>query len=359
MPPIILAPGPTKVHPELMQWMNDADAEGVFWRSHRTPWFESMFAEVKQGLRSLLSIPEGHTIALLTSANEAWERSIESLVKQESFHLVGGEFGERWFQYAKRLGRTPSRWEYVTTFSGNFGEVIVPESAEAICVTQNETSTGLWIPENQISQIANRYPNKLMLVDVVSSIPVVQLEWEKVDLTYWSVQKGFQLPAGLAVVVMSPRAIQRCQALTSQQSCGAYHSLSQLAANSEKNITAETPNVLAIYLLKRAIQKYLSSGLETIRTETLTRATSFYEQLNDTPFRALVTSKEFQSPTVFAVVSDADISTWRANLTSQQQIYTGACYSELKPHAFRIANFPIHTEEEHSAILNQMKLFTA
>lgn len=89
MPPIILAPGPTKVHPELMQWMNDADAEGVFWRSHRTPWFESMFAEVKQGLRSLLSIPEGHTIALLTSANEAWERSIESLVKQESFHLVG------------------------------------------------------------------------------------------------------------------------------------------------------------------------------------------------------------------------------------------------------------------------------
>ena len=90
MPPIILAPGPTKVHPELMQWMNDADTEGVFWRSHRTPWFESMFAEVKQGLKSLLSIPEGHTIALLTSANEAWERSIESLVKQESFHLVGG-----------------------------------------------------------------------------------------------------------------------------------------------------------------------------------------------------------------------------------------------------------------------------
>lgn len=126
-----------------------------------------------------------------------------------------------------------------------------------------------------------------------------------------------------------------------------------------KNITAETPNVLAIYLLKRAIQKYLSSGLETIRTETLTRAKRFYEQLNYTPFRALVTSKEFQSPTVFAVVSDADISTWRANLTSQQQMYTGACYSELKPHAFRIANFPIHTEEEHSAILNQMKLFTA
>jgi phosphoserine aminotransferase len=226
-------------------------------------------------------------------------------------------------------------------------------------VTQNETSTGLWIPENQISEIANRYPDKLMLVDVVSSIPVVQLEWEKVDLAYWSVQKGFQLPAGLAVVVMSPRAIQRCQALTLQQSCGAYHSLAQLAANSEKNITAETPNVLAIYLLKRAIQKYLSSGLESIRTETLARATRFYEQLNYTPFRALVTSKEFQSPTVFAVVSDADISTWRANLTSQHQMYTGACYSELKPHAFRIANFPIHTEEEHSAILNQMKLFTA
>jgi phosphoserine aminotransferase len=357
MKPIILAPGPTKCQPELMQWLQDADTEGVFWRSHRSPWFEVMFQEIKDGLRSLLGIPSDYTIAFTTSANEVWERSIESLVERESFHIVGGEFAERWFQYSKKLGRSPSRFDYDQHFSGSFGEIEVPESAEVICLTQNETALGFWTPEFQISELASRYPDKLMLVDVVSGIPQTNLPWHQVDLAYWSIQKGFQLPAGLGVAVFSPRTVERCQSLSEKQSTGAFHSFAQLAAHSAMNLTAETPNVLAIYLLKRAIQKYLEIGVETIRKETLKRAEVLYQGISQTSFKPLVTDQRYQSPTVAAAIHTSEILDWRASITKSHGIYTGACYSELKPYAFRVANFPIHTEEELLAVIEQMKMF--
>jgi phosphoserine aminotransferase len=346
--PTILSPGPTKVHAELMQWLNDADAEGVFWRSHRSPWFEKMYQDVKNGLKSLLGIPDGHTIAFLTSANEAWERSIQSFVERESFHMVGGEFATRWFQYAARLGRMPMRWEYDHTFKGRFDEVAIPKTSEAICITQNETSIGHWIPEQQIENLADQYPDKFMLVDVVSGIPHTQLPWDKVDLAYWSIQKGFNLPAGLAVAVISPRAAERSQV-------GAYHSFSQLAAHSAKNLTAETPNVLAIYLLKRALEKYLSIGIASLRAQTTERAASVYTALSQTSFQPLVRVTEYQSPTVIAITRDAPVEELRKSLSTDHEVYVGACYDNLKVNSLRLANFPIHTWEEQEKVLSLLQ----
>jgi phosphoserine aminotransferase len=355
MKPTILAPGPTKVHPELMTWLQEADTEGVFWRSHRSPWFEAIYAEIKQGLRTLLGIPDSYTIAFVTSANEAWERSIESVIERESFHLVGGEFGNRWYQYAKRLGRTPSRWDYSHLYTGRFDDLEVPASAEAICVTQNETSIGFWIPEAQIETLANRYPDKLMLVDVVSSVPHCNLPWDRVDLAYWSIQKGFNLPAGLGLVVISPRAVARCEELSTKGTVGAYHAFSQLAANSAKNLTAETPNVLAIYLLKRALAKYLSLGADVLRAGTTERAKRAYAGLSATSFTPLIAAEEYRSPTLIAITREEPVTELRTALSKEHGVYVGACYDDLKVNSLRIANFPIHTWEEIETGLNLLK----
>lgn len=352
MNPTVLAPGPTKVHPELMQWLADADAEGVFWRSHRSPWFEAMFAEIKTNLRQLLSIPEDYTIAFSTSANEVWERSIESVVEKSSFHIVGGEFATRWYQYAERLGRTPSKFVYSHLYEGRFDTLEIPEEAEAICLVQNETSIGFWIPEEQISGLAAKYPEKLMLVDTVSGIPHTNLPWASVDLAFWSVQKGFNLPAGLGVAVISPRAVARSKELSAKQSTGAFHAFHQLAGHSAKNLTAETPNVLAIYLLKRAIEKYLALGIDAIRAETLSRSNKLYSELEETSFWPLVPVEEYRSPTVVAITRDEPVEELRKMLSKEHGVYVGACYDELKKNSLRIANFPIHTSEEHSKALS-------
>ena len=88
-------------------------------------------------------------------------------------------------------------------------EYEVPPDAEVICVTQNETSTACMVPEQSLVNLARRYPEKLMAVDVVSSCPDARVDYSLVDCAFFSVQKCFGLPAGLGVLMVSERAMSR------------------------------------------------------------------------------------------------------------------------------------------------------
>src|SRR5690606_37779547 len=87
-------------------------------------------------------------------------------------------------------------------------EVEVPVLAELVCLTQNETSTGVSIPEDSIHRLVEKYPDKLFAVDAVSSCPYTRLDYSKLDCVFFSVQKCFGLPAGLGVMVVSERAME-------------------------------------------------------------------------------------------------------------------------------------------------------
>jgi phosphoserine aminotransferase len=356
---LYLAPGPTKVHPELMTWLADADADGVFSKSHRSTWFEAIVASVQSNLRTLLDIPEDYAIAFTTSATEVWERAIESCVEKESFHLVGGEFSTRWYQFAERLGRTPSRADYGVDFTGRFDEFEIPDSAEMICLTQSETSIGSWIPDDQIARLARANPEKLMAVDVVSAVPTSILPWKHIDITFFSIQKGLCLPAGLGIVILSPRAVARSKEMKAKlPTVGAYHWLENLAIHAQKNLTVETPNVLAIYLVKRALEKYVAIGTSQLRLETYARATGLMAAIEaETPFRALTKMPQYRAPTVLAITTDKPVEEFRKNLIKEHNVYLAACYSEHKANGLRIANFPIHTNEDHARALELLKTF--
>lgn len=351
--PTILAPGPTKVHPEISEWLIDAEREGVLWRSHRSSWFNQLYFSTVQNLRELLGIPDEFQIGFYSSANEVWERSIESLVETKSYHFTGGEFANRWFQFAGRLGKSPERFKYDVDFSGSFADVQIPTSTEAICITQSETGTGFWIPSEQISAIAQQNSNALTLVDVVSAVPYAQVPWEQIDLAYWSVQKGFCLPAGLAVAVISPRAIETAKSLQKRAITGAYHSLDRVAENAALGQTVETPNLLGIYLLSRAVQKYQALGIDLIRRQTEERATALYQRIAQSATTPLVVDPRYRSRTVAAIRCEVPSEPIRKKLISEHETYLAACYDHHKPNGLRIANFPTHTSEEH---MHAMKL---
>ncbi len=356
MKPVVLAPGPTKVHPEMAQWLQDAVEEGAVWQSHRSPWFFSLFDEVRNRLTELLGIPDTHKILFLTSSNEAWERAMQCLTSKASFHMVGGEFAMRWHQYTGWLGRTAIEWKYTHEFDGDFGQIDVPDEAEAICITNNETSIGLWTPEDQIHNLARRYPEKMFMVDVVSSMPHCQLDWSLVDVAMWSVQKGFHSTAGLSVVVVSKRALARSRELEKTQSIGSFHAFSRIEDFADKSMTAETPNVLAIYLLNKAVKKYQEIGLANLRQGVRDRAAAFYAALEDTSFGCLVKEKQYRSPTLFAVSTGGlDANELRAKWAKELNLWTGACYGPLKDGNFRVANFPMHAAEEHAVMLNAIR----
>jgi phosphoserine aminotransferase len=337
---LCLAPGPTKVHDELAHWLSDAWDEGVMWRSHRSSWFQGLYQKVDTGLRELLGIPEGHRIGFLTSANEAWWRSA-GVGSGPVAAWVGGEFSRRWAMALQASGRDVQATDFGPDYSQSFH---VSGSPTALALVMNETSTGFAVPTDSVLALASAHPEALLLLDVVSAVPYAQVPWECTDIAFWSVQKGFCLPAGLAVVVMSPRAAE-------QANSGGFHAVERLWADSGKWQTTETPNVLGVYLLSRAVEKYVTQGIDVIRRETSERAARLYAGLASTPFEPLVSDPRYRSKTVVAIRADFEVEPLRKRLIDQHGVYLGACYDEFKPNCLRIANFPSHTEEDHARVL--------
>jgi aspartate aminotransferase-like enzyme len=145
--------------------------------------------------------------------------------------------------------------------------------------------------------------------------------------------------------------MERSRQLEKTQSIGSFHAFSRVQTFAEKSMTAETPNVLAIYLLNKCAAKYQSLGLDSLRTGITERAAAFYKALESTNAKPMVTSDRYKSPTLFAVNVEEDANALRAKLEKEHGIYTGACYGDLKAHNFRVANFPMHTSEEHQKLL--------
>lgn len=353
MSPIFLSPGPTKVHQELPKWLDAASKENVFSKSHRSKWFEEMYLKITNDLRELLSIPQTHTIAFVSSATEVWERFIQNNIEKNSFHVVNGEFSTRWYEASKKLGRDPKKVELTIDFAEGFDSISIPKESEAICLTQSETSVGMWMPKEEIVNIAKRSPEKLLAIDIVSGVPAADIPFEFVDCSYFSIQKGFALPAGLGVVILSPRAIDRAKFLKGKISTiGTYHSFVSLAEHAEKFQTPETPNVLGIYLLGKVLDKYLSIGIKKLRDDTYNRAKKLISELEaKTKYRAMIKEEKYRAPTVVSIVGSGDAEATRKKLIDSHGIYVGSCYSELKNIGLRIANFPVHTEEEHEKVV--------
>ena len=71
--------------------------------SHRGKEFSGIYEGVDEQLRQLVSLPDDYRIFFTSSATETWERLLQSLVKQNTLHLVNGAFSRRFHQVAAKL----------------------------------------------------------------------------------------------------------------------------------------------------------------------------------------------------------------------------------------------------------------
>src|SRR5512147_2494013 len=99
-------PGPSELYFTVQDHIKSALRAGIPSISHRSKAFESIFQNTTSGLRQLLGVPENHCIVFTGSATEVWERSIQNLVENKSFHLVNGAFSSRYYEIARQLGKT-------------------------------------------------------------------------------------------------------------------------------------------------------------------------------------------------------------------------------------------------------------
>jgi phosphoserine aminotransferase len=347
--------GPSQLYPTVKEHLREAIEADIPSISHRGAQFMEMYESVASGLKTLMGIPDDFHIFFLSSGTEGMERVIENCVGAKSAHVVYGSFSKRWMAASKSLGKATEEYTVPMGEIPSLSDTAFSEDAELICITQNETSTGGAIAPADFALLRKKYPNALVGVDAVSSAPAVPLPWANVDCVFFSVQKCLGLPAGLALLVVSPRAFAKSEEVAKQMSVGSYHTFAELKKYADKKQTPETPNVLAVYLLEKVLKDMNVEGIEAVVGATERKAKKLYDFLaSQKKFTPFVKKPEGQSETTIAVTVEGG-SKPVIDALKADGLIVGSGYGEFKEKHIRIANFPAHTEEDFDRLISALK----
>jgi phosphoserine aminotransferase len=224
-------------------------------------------------------------------------------------------------------------------------------------LTHNETSAGVQMRPADMHKLKRKYPKKLFCVDMVSSAPYPDLDFGLIDSAFFSVQKGFGLPAGLGVWIANTACLEKAERLQRYDgmTIGAHNTLPTLHKDYQKFETPATPNVLLIYLLGKIAEDFNRVGIESIRRQTEENARMLYKFIDNSPnFSALVTEERHRSQTV-VVAKTVDASLPVMAATEAVGMIVGTGYGKFSDSQIRIANFPAVSTEQIGALIQTLK----
>lgn len=340
-------PGPSKVHPEALGYIQEAFEQGIVSINHRSERFEKLLEATFQELHYKWNIPKNYTIYFVSSATEAWEIVIQSLVRKKSTHLYNGAFGKKWAHYAASVAES---FEFSIDQSlAEIAQQIGPIQGDTLCLVQSETSNGTGQNIRRTDyQLAD---NALIAVDATSSMGGIELPWNEADVWLASVQKCIGIPAGMGLMICSPKALARAKEMGRLTH---YNDVLFLEENRRLFQTQMTPNVLSIYLVYRLTKQM--PMLSEVHQETLAKMkvwTDFWD--NETEFSYLIENPELRLPTVLALKGNPEKINQLHKICLEKGIELGKGYGDWKQISFRIANFPSHTLEDIQTLIQTIK----
>ena len=87
--------GPSKIRPEALSLLANGGAS-ILGTSHRQKPVKNVVHNVREGLSSLFSLPEGYEVILGNGGSTAfWDIATFGLIEKRSQHLVFGEFSSK------------------------------------------------------------------------------------------------------------------------------------------------------------------------------------------------------------------------------------------------------------------------
>lgn len=348
---ITFAPGPSKVYDALPKYMQDAYNQGILSANHRSNAFMHLYQETEQLMREKLHMPDDYKILFTSSATESWEIISQSIVEKASYHIYSGSFGKKWFEYAKHIIPASAALKIEANQSVDVPNLEIGEGFDLIAVTQNETANASQVPMSIITEIGRKYPEKMIAVDTTSSMAGIELDFSLADIWYASVQKCFGLPAGLGILIVSPKAIEKTERKGEK---GRYNSLSFILENAAGYQTHYTPNVFGIYLLNRVLKDM--QEIQHVDARIRSRMRKLENCIaQSSKFRMLVDNDQTRSSTVMAVAGNEELISVVKKAAEKEGMQLGSGYGPLKPTSFRIANFPAITDAEFDRLIEFLK----
>lgn len=262
----VFIPGPTNI-PERLRKACDMPTI-----DHRSPLFGQILHPAREGVRKVLKSNSAEVFIFPSTGTGGWETALTNTLSPGDTVLAArnGMFSHRWIDMCQRHGlevivvETP--WGHGIP-ADRYEELLTADAGhriKAVLATHNETATGV---RSDIAAIrraldAAGHP-ALLFVDGVSSIASMDFRYDDwgVDVAVTGSQKGFMLPAGLAITGFSPRAMAATATATLPRNFFDVHDMAKGYAN---NAYPYTPAVGLMNGLNEACGMLLAEGLETV-----------------------------------------------------------------------------------------------
>ena len=342
----VFIPGPTNIPDAIRKAVDIATLD------HRSPAFGRLFKPAVAGVRRVLGMHEGEVIILPSTGTGGWEAAMTNTLSRGDTVLAArfGMFSHRWIDMCQRLGlnvqviETP--WGQGAPLAA-IGAALRADGAhkiKAVLATHNETATGVRSDIGGIRAAMGDHP-AMLFVDGVSSIgsmPFDMAEWG-VDIAIAGSQKGFMLPAGLAILGVSPKAIAAMETAALPR---CFFDFKDMLRTYATGGYPYTPAVGLISGLARSIEMLEDEGLEAVYARHARLAEGVRRAVAAWGMTPCAVSPELYSDTVTAVVVPAGCNgTDLVQLAaSKYGVAFGVGLGEVAGKVFRIGHLGMLTD---------------
>jgi aspartate aminotransferase-like enzyme len=329
----LFIPGPTHVREEIL------NAQTVPMIGHRAKEYSELQAAVTPKLQQMLYTNQ-RVYLFASSSTGVMEGSIRQSSMKRTLTTVCGAFSKRWHEIVVDNGVPCDKLEVAPGQAITVDlvdEALSKADYDAVCLTMNETATGVMNPIQDIAaMIHEKYPQVIIQVDAVSCMAGVKIEFDAwgLDVCFAGTQKCFALPPGLTVCAVSDRAREKALKIPNR---GHYFAWSMMDKHYEKSQTPATPAISLIQALNVQMDSILSEGLENrwARHAAMAEVTRAWARKN---FR-IYGDERYLSNTVTNVENTRSISVGDLNKElGQRGAMISNGYGDLKDKCFRIAH---------------------
>ncbi|MCK4886002.1 MAG: alanine--glyoxylate aminotransferase family protein [Planctomycetes bacterium] len=348
-PPRLFIPGPVKVDDDVLQQLARPTL------GHRGKEYAQLQGETVDMLKKIF-FTEQNVFLSTSSASGIWEAAIRNCVREDETVLctMCGAFSDKWADVVRSCGRG------VDELKVEWGQAITAEMIDeklaggkyaAVTLVYNETSTGLMNPVEDISKMMKeKYPDVLVFVDSVSAMVGLPLKFDELgwDITFASVQKAFAIPPGLAVALVSNRALEKSAGIPNR---GYYFDFQLWAKSAAKNQTLSTPNIPHIMALNYQCAKLVKEGMENVwaRHEEMGDFVRGWAKENF----ELFCEEKYASNTLTTIknTKGIDVAKTIGGIQEKHNTVFGNGYGALKEKAFRVAHMGDITMDDLKELL--------
>jgi alanine-glyoxylate transaminase/serine-glyoxylate transaminase/serine-pyruvate transaminase len=350
----LFIPGPTNI-PQAVRAAMDIPLE-----DQRAPDFPQFTLGLLRDLKKIFKTDTGQVFIFPSSGTGGWEAALTNTLSPGDRVLASrfGQFSHLWIEMCRRLGLE------VDAIDAEWGEGVPVETyaerlkadkqhrIKAVLVCHNETATGVASDVAAVRHALDAAGHPALLyVDGVSSIASVDFRMDEwgVDLAITGSQKGLMLPAGLAVIAVSPKALQ---AVAGARLHHCYFDFADMARANKDGYFPYTPATTLMRGLRASIDLLLGEGLDQVFARHRRLAEGVRRAVAAWGFQLVARHPRWYSDTVSAIYvpegHDANAVLRRAY--ERYELSLGVGLSKLAGRAFRIG---------HLGSLNEVMLLGA